>query len=64
MSARTLFDVTVVCLLLLASDTLPHNFAATPLDGITWSPYRPVYGREHHIPMRTYVYDAPPPEWI
>lgn len=63
MIARALRDVAVVCLLLVASDAAPRQFTA-PLDGVTWSPYRPVYVHEHHIPMRSYGPDTAPPEWI
>lgn len=53
----------VACLLLLGSDATPRLIAPPHPDGITWSPYRPVYVHEHHIPWRSYGPDMSPPEW-
>lgn len=48
----------VACLLLLGSDATPRLIAPPHPDGITWSPYRPVFAHFHHIPLRTSIPDV------
>jgi hypothetical protein len=41
----------LILAVLLAGDGVPRQISP-PNDGITWSPYRPVYVHFHHIPLR------------